>query len=273
MARLKSICSSIIQASGLGAIAGAQLERIIEGSNEDEFLILGALLYAMNPSPYVLFLGDGEWILVTPWGCQASSFVKNNRHTGERLPFVNELMPSRFELSDRELREFFCLLELSLFKLLELHEAPSVFGKAFEKLTLGDLRREVRKAKLLSAPALDALDKIVETRNEFNHSMRKVRDVTYCGVPLYKSHSSRYLPRRNRDPSVRRFFIDDAFTLTEEVVSVYRLQQSKLVDGEILSSFLRGDLTLLAVNDAVIHSMHRDTALEERHWQEWQAME
>jgi len=137
MAHLQSICSFIIQDSGLGALAGEQLERIIASGIEDDLLILGTLLHVMNPSPYVLFLGDGEWILVTPWGYQASSFVKNNRHTGERLPFVNELMPSRFELSDRELREFFCLLELALFKLLELHEVPSVLGKAFEKLTLG----------------------------------------------------------------------------------------------------------------------------------------
>lgn len=269
MARRRTVWSSLIEASGLALPEREQLQQVVVGTIEDEVGALGALLYAMNPSPYILFLGDGEWILVTPWGCEGSSFVNVNRHTGERLPFVNELMPSRFEISDTELRRFFCMLELALYKLLELHEVHSTPGKPFDKLTLGDLRKDVRKAGLLSNSALDALDKIVETRNEFNHSMRQADHVTYCGAPLFQSHSSRYLPKRNRTPSVRRFFIDDAFILTEELVAAYRIQQPNLINSEILTAFLMGDLALPPVG-GIVRTKSRDCALEDRCWLERQ---
>lgn len=270
MARRNSIWSNLIDVSGLSDAEKLELRQITNSELEDEWLILGTLFRAMDPSPYVLFLGDGEWVLVTPWGCQGSSFSKYNRYTGERLAFVNELMPSRFEISDKELRNFFCMLELSLFKLLELHEVASIAGKDFDKLTLGGLRKVLRKSGLLSEVALDALDKIVETRNEFNHSMIDVHDIGYCGKKLEASHSSRYVHWTKQDSSVQRFFIDDAFLVTEEIIGAYRTVQHKTMNGEILLSFMRGNLGLPTIHGNLLWQ-HRDCALEEKCWFEHQA--
>lgn len=271
MTEITSLWTSLIEASGLSKEEKHELRQIAESiSRHDEWMSFEALLRAMDPSQYVLFFGDGEWILVSPWGFQGSSFVKYNRHNGERLPFVNELMPSRFEVSDQELRSFFCMLELALFKLLELHEVSAVAGRDFDKLTLGSLRKVLRKSSLLTDQALDILDKIIETRNEFNHSMKSVNEISYCRQKLRVSHSSMYVPWENSDDTVRRFFVDDAFFVTEEIVCAYRKQQHKLVEGKILLDFLRGDIGLPRF-DGELTWRHRDCALEEKHWLEHQA--
>lgn len=271
MTEITSLWTGLIDVSGLSEEEKHELHQIAKSiSRQDEWMLLAALFRAMDPSQYVLFFGDGEWCLVTPWGFQGSSFVKYHRDSGARLPFVNELMPSRFEVSDHELRSFFCMLEVALFKLLELHEVPAVAGKDFDKLTLGGLRKVVRKSGLLSKEAIDILDKITETRNEFNHSMKDVRQIGYCGRTLRVCHSKKYIPWSDRDDTVRRYFVDDAYLVTEEIVCAYRAQQHKLVKGKILLDFLRGDIGLPGINGELAW-YHRDCMLEEKRWFEHQS--
>ena len=266
MARYTSLWSIIIEVSGLCDEEKVELRHIIADQIvQDEYLVLGTLFRAMDPSEYVLFVGDGDRLLITPWGFQCSSFIKYNKYNGERLPYVNELMPERFAISDSGLRSFFCMLELSIFKLLKLHEVSAVMGKDFHKLTLGKLSLELRKSGLLSEIAIDVLDNIIETRNEFSHAMKDVREVRYCDRPLAVSHSSKYIPWEDRDSTVQHFFIDDAFLVTEEIIDAYKMKQHKVVNGEILLEFMRGNLGLPIIQGQLI-KYFRDCALEDKHW-------
>lgn len=245
-------------------LAQKALERRQTASvNFRDFELIASICRWASVLESAIFFDSGNRIILLRDHFELKETNLFSRATGERIKFANLICDSRYKLDDQSMRKLFAIVELSLFQLLQITVWNLDRKISYEDVTLSGLVKDVRKNCLLSAINIDILERMRETRNEFAHSILGIGDIKYCGRPL--KNSLNRISRRSNSAygSIRRLFVHDLYSLTDEIISRISMVQHRQLDLRKVAAVLSCEFPIEIYRGRILLSGY-DVEAEER---------
>lgn len=195
----------------------------------DNMRLLSHVLDQSACSPTVLLFLDDVVVLRHEGHISMTSQSMYTHATRQRIRGKNELVDPSASLNCETLRSIFVTLEALVYKIvhIELEKQRTGYSQRTEAY---DARLDRMVTQRLIDEATRALAiEVYETRNQFAHSFLSVDRITYRSEPLADRWGARGTSGQRK---FKRYFLADAFELSESLLGRFRPIQSQQVDGD-----------------------------------------
>ena len=178
----------------------------------------------------LLFLSEDRCLLFYE-GCISMSSIIIHTSQGHPLKNVNVFVPPGTSLADKWLRDFFVLLEFLVFKLVHIKQrnlcSSYMLNGGCNKDTFWDRIKTLRDCGIITKTEKNILSEIKKVRDLFAHSINAIGRIPYRDVHLKESFRRTACLEEN---SIKSFFLDDAYTISEKLIIYFKGIQKDQVD-------------------------------------------